>query len=73
MNLRDALQAPPAPRAWDRLLESLEQEDRDALEAVMRDSVTPTAHIIRVLKAAGHGIGTVTAYEARRSYRGGAR
>ena len=73
MNLRDALQAPPAPRAWDRLLESLEPDDREALEAAMRDAVTPTVHIIRVLKAAGHTIGSVTVYEARRAYRGGAR
>lgn len=75
MALRDLLTAPPPqrPGAWDRLLSSLDAEDRDALEAAMRNPDVPTNHVLRALHAAGHRIGQNTLYESRRAYLEGLR
>jgi hypothetical protein len=64
----------PNPRtAWDRLLERLDDEDRTALEDLMRDSAVSTADIGRIISAAGERIGKCTLYETRRDYLHGGR
>ncbi len=73
--LSKLLASPPpgSPSAWDRLLAELDDADRTALEAAMRDRSVPTRHVLRALHAAGHRIGQSTAYEVRRAYLGGQR
>jgi hypothetical protein len=72
--LAGAYRQMPNPRtAWDRLLERLDDEDREALEGLMRDSSVTTVDILRIITGAGERIGKCTLYEVRRDYLYGGR
>jgi len=73
MSLADALREynpkPPRKNAVDKLLESLEPEDREALERVLHDPSWPASAIQTVLESQGYRFSKSTIQDYCRNVR----
>ncbi len=64
---------PTKPDRWQLLIDSLDDADRAALEAAMRDPLRSTASIWRALQAIDCDPGKNILYDTRREYLEGRR